>query len=96
MPEGLDHEKRSMYKNNVRVPKTKDSFVRTAATLWNMLPKACKVKDFRRTEPVESAEAAEYLTEKEQHLRQKKQEAQEARKFKREIKKWITLKIPER
>ena len=59
-----------------------------------MLPPDLKVSAFKgRMEFAEQAD--QYLTEKELFLRQEKYKKQEAQRFKGQIKKWITLNIPQ-
>ena len=88
---------RSMYKYNAKVPKNEgrnNSFLYYAATIWNMLPPDLKVIAFKgRMEFADQAD--QYLTEKELFLRQEKYKKQEALRFKGQIKKWITLNIPQ-
>ena len=59
-----------------------------------MLPPDLKVIAFKgRMEFADQAD--QYLTEKELFLRQEKYKKQEALRFKGQIKKWITLNIPQ-
>ena len=73
---------------------SKNGFLFNAASLWNMLPQSLRELASNEEEFADAASSGPMKDEK-QIQRQVRQKEMHARDFKRQIKKWISQKIPE-
>ena len=73
---------------------SKNGFLFNAASLWNMLPQSLRELASNEEEFADAASSGPMKDEK-QIQRQVRQKEMHARDFKRQIKKWISEKIPE-